>query len=141
VPQLAEFHETYGTMLARELEVEPAPSWLPGGSGLVLEADVPARVFSLRTDGVATIRTFEGIFRVRAVDETTPLAAVPFELARPALARSLRNAARGDAYHVWTARTQNDALDQIRCLRDRLPAVGAVELASFLPYLTLDESV
>ena len=139
-PQLAEFQETYGTMLARELEIEPAPSWLPGGSGLVLETDAPTGVFSLRTDGTATIRTFEGVFRVRAVGETTPLAAVPFGLARPALARSLRAAARGDAYHVWTARTQNDALDRIRCLRDRLPAVGAVELASFLPYLTLDES-
>ena len=140
VSQLAEFQDTYGTMLARELVVEPAPSWLPGGRGLVLEPDAPARVFSLRTDATVTIRTFEGVFRIRAVDETTPLGAVPFALARPALARSLRTAARGDAYHVWTARTQNDALDGIRCLRDRLPAVGAVELASFLPYLTLDES-
>ena len=140
VPQLAEFQETYGEMLAREVEAEPAPSWLPGGRGLALEGDAPARLFTLRTGALATIRTFEGVLRVRAVDETTPLAAVPFELARPALARSLRDAARGDAYHVWTARTQNDALDRVRCLRDRLPAVGAVELASFLPYLTLEEA-
>ena len=140
VPQLAEFQETYGEMLAREVEAEPAPSWLPGGRGLALEGDAPARLFTLRTGALATIRTFEGVLRVRAVDETTPLAAVPFELARPALARSLRDAARADAYHVWTARTQNDALDRVRCLRDRLPAVGAVELASFLPYLTLEEA-
>ena len=140
VPHLAEFQETYGTMLARELEVDPAPSWLPAGRGLVLEGDAPARVFALRTDGTATIRTFEGTLRIRAVGETTPLAAVPFGLARPALQRSLRDAARGDAYHVWTARRQNDELDRIRCLRDALPAVGAVELTSFLPYLTIEEA-
>ena len=65
---------------------------------------------------------------------------MPFGLARPALVRTLRDAARGDAYHVWTARRQNGALDRIRCLRDRLPAVGAVELTSFLPYLTIEET-
>ena len=140
VPQLAEFQETYGTMPARELEVEPAPSWLPTGRGLALAGDAPARLFSMPTNGVATIRTFEGTLRIRAMGETTPLAAVPFALARPALARTLRDAARGDAYHGWTARRQNDALDRIRCLRDRLPAIGAVELTSFLPYLTIEET-
>ena len=60
VPQLAEFRETYGTMLARELEVEPSPSWLPTGRGLVLEGDAPARVFALPLNGAVTIRTSRG---------------------------------------------------------------------------------
>ena len=141
VHQLAEFQLTYGTMLAREVEVDPAPSWLPGGRGLAVETDAPSRIFALATGRSVRIRTFEGVLNVRAIGETTPLAGVPFAMARPALARALRDAARGDAYHGWTARRQNGAMDAIRCVRDRLPAVGAVELTSFLPFLTLEERI
>jgi hypothetical protein len=51
--------------------------------------------------------------------------------------RVLRASARDDAYHDWTWRRQHAALDEIRCVRDRLPAIGAVELTSFLPFLAL----
>ena len=139
VHQLAEFQLTYGSVLAREIRVSPAPSWLPDGRGLAVETDAPSRIFALPVGTTATIRTFEGVLRITAVGETTPLAAVPFAMARPALARALRDAARGDAYHGWTARRQNAALDRIRCIRDRLPAIGAVELTSFLPFITLEE--
>jgi len=139
VSQLEEFQETYGTALAREVEVEPAPSWLPGGRGLALETQAPARVFTLPTGATARIRTLEGLVRVRALEDAVPLAAVPFATARPALARALREAAQENAYRTWTTRAQNDALDEIRCIRDRLPAVGAVELTTFLPFLALAE--
>ncbi len=137
--ELLEFHETYGGVLAREVVADPAPSWLPDGRGLALATQAPARVFSLPTGATARIRTFEGFVRVRALEDAVPFAAVPFATARPALRRALSEAARGNAYRTWTARTQNRALDEIRCTRDRLPAVGAVDLTSFLPFLELEE--
>ncbi|MBA2461133.1 MAG: hypothetical protein H0V45_05125 [Actinobacteria bacterium] len=137
--QLAEFQQTYGTVLAREVQVEPAPSWLPDGRGLVLAIDAPAQVFSARLDRGVTVSTFEGVFRVRPLAETAPLAAVPFAAARPAIGRALRRAAQADAFHGWTALKQKAALDQLRCVRDRLPQVGAIELTSYLPFLTLTE--
>jgi hypothetical protein len=139
VAQLEELQESYGTALARELQVEPAPSWLPGGRGLVLATEAPPRALTIPTGTTALIRTLEGVVRVRALEDAVPLAAVPFATARPALARVLREAGQENAYRTWTVRTQNNALDQIRCIRDRLPAVGAVELTTFLPFLALAE--
>ncbi len=137
--ELEEFHDTYAAVLAREVVAEPAPSWLPEGRGLALATQAPERVFTLATGATARIRTVEGVVRVRALEEAVPLAAVPFATARPALRRALQEAARENAYRTWTARVQNRALDEILCTRDRLPAVGAVELTTFLPFLQLEE--
>ena len=138
--QLAEFQQTYGTVVAREVEVEPTPSWLPDGRGIALAIDAPAQVFTAPLGRLVTIRTFEGVFRVRALADAAPLAAVPFASARPAINRALRTAAQADKFHGWTALKQKTALDQLRCVRDRLPQVGAVELTSYLPFLTLTEA-
>jgi hypothetical protein len=137
--QLSEFQETYGSVLAREVTVEPSPSWLPGGRGVVLATEAPSELFAIATGGSVLLRTIEGLLTVRALDETTPLAGLPFLQARPALVRALRGAAKIDAYHDWTVRRQETALDRLRCVRDRLPAVGAIELTSFVPFLALDE--
>ncbi|MEJ7570182.1 MAG: hypothetical protein WKF41_18195 [Gaiellaceae bacterium] len=139
VAQVTEFLASYGSVPARELELDPAPSWLSNGRGVVLASELPAQAFSLATGRELAIRTFDGLVRVRAIGETTPLAAVPFDRAKPAVARALRRAARADAYRNWTWRRQHAALDELRCVRDRLPAVGAVELTSFLAFLSLDE--
>lgn len=133
--QVAEFLAAYGAVEARAVEVEPAPSWLPSGKGVVLATQAPEQVFGLATGRQASVRTLDGVLRVRALDDVTPLAALPFEQARPAIVRALRASALVDAYHDWTWRRQHSALDQLRCIRDRLPAVGAVELRSFLPFL------
>jgi len=138
--QLVEFHGTYGTELVREIEVEPAPSWLPEGRGIALSIDAPPQVFTAPLDRWITIQTFEGVFRMRARAETAPLASVPFGAARAGIGRALRGAAQADAYHGWTALKQKTALAQVRCVRDRLPQIGAVELTSYLPFLTLTEA-
>jgi hypothetical protein len=135
--QVTEFLATFGTVEAREVEVRPAPSWLPGGRGVVLASEAPGRAFSIPTGGLARIRTWEGVLSIRALGDVAPLAALPAEKARPAVVRILRASARDDAFHDWTWRRQHAALDELRCVRDRLPAVGAVELTSFLPFLAL----
>ena len=93
---------TYGSVRAREVELVPAPRWLPGGRGVVLPNELPDRVFALATGGELTIRTFDGALSVRAVGETMPLAAFPAAKARPAVVRALRSAAKADAYRDWT---------------------------------------
>ncbi len=138
--QIAGFGELYGDLEARELRIVPAPSWLPSGRGAVLALAAPAVAFTIPTGQTRVVRTFGGTLRITAVDEPTPLGALPAPLARPAIARALVAAARVDAYHAWTWKRQNQTLDDLRCTRDRLPAVGAVELTSFLPELALDES-
>jgi hypothetical protein len=140
VSQLAEFQQTHGALLAREVEVSPAPSWLPSGRGLALATDAPAGLFRLAEGAPASLRTLGGVLSVRPLGETTPLAAVPFATARAAIARVLREAARSEAYHTWTLRRQEAGLAKLRCVRDRLPAVGAAELTTYLPFLALRES-
>ena len=137
---LAELQLTYGSVQAREVQVEPAPSWLPDGRGVALALDAPPQVFTAPLGRSVTIRTFEGVFTLRALADTAPLAAIPAASARPAIGRALRAAAQADRYHSWTALKQKTALDQLRCVRDRLPEVGAVELTSYLPFLTLTEA-
>jgi hypothetical protein len=137
--QVSEFIATYGAVDARQVKVTPAPSWLPAGKGVVLATEAPAQAFSLATGRRASIRTWEGVLTVTALDDVTPLAAIPLDRARPAVVRVLRRSARVDAYRDWTWRRQHSALDRLRCVRDRLPAVGAVDLTSFLPFLALDE--
>jgi hypothetical protein len=140
VSQLAEFQDTHGALLAREVEVSPAPAWLPGGRGLALAADAPAGLFRLADGAESSLRTLGGVVAVRTLGETTPLAAVPFATARAAIARVLREAARSDAYHVRSLRRQEAALATLRCVRDRLPAVGPADLTSYLPFLALREA-
>ena len=138
--QVTEFLASHGAVEARQLDVRPAPSWLPSGTGIVLATEAPAQAFSLATGRSASVRTWEGTVTIRAVGEVTPLAAVSADQARRAAIRALRASAREDAYHDWTWRRQHSALDELRCVRDRLPSVGAVELTSFLPFLSLEEA-
>ena len=49
--------------------------------------------------------------------------------------RALRHAARAERYAAWAERQQERALDEIRCVRDRLPTVGTVPLTSWMPFL------
>jgi hypothetical protein len=135
--QVTEFLATFGAVEAREVEVRPAPPWLPSGRGVVLATEAPEQAFSIATGRETRVRTWQGTFSIRALDDVSPLAAIPLARARPAVVRVLRASAREDAYHDWTWRRQHAALNEIRCVRDRLPAVGAVELTSFLPFLAL----
>jgi hypothetical protein len=133
--EVQRFYGTYAPVLAREVEISPAPSWLPSGRGVVLASVAPARLFVVATGRRSTVWSPEGPLQVRPLGDPEPLGALPIEAAQPAIVRALRATARLQAYHDWTVRQQRAALDQLRCTRDRLPQIGAVELTSFLPYL------
>ena len=81
------------------------------------------------------LRDIPGAGAVPGVDSATPLGLLPDELARPAIVSALRHAARAERYAAWAERSQERALDEIRCIRDRLPTIGAVPLTSWMPFL------
>jgi hypothetical protein len=135
----ARFRITYAPVLARELVVSPAPSWLPEGRGVALATSAPDIVFRLQTGRRTTIRTVEGTFTVEARDDTTALAALPYDLARAPIARELRAERREDSYASWTLRMQKAAESKLVCERDRLPELGVVDISSYAPFLSLSE--
>jgi hypothetical protein len=81
------------------------------------------------------LRDIPGTGTVPGVDVTTPLGLLPDELARPAIVRALRHVARAERYASWAERRQEHALNEIRCVRDRLPTIGTVPLTSWMPFL------
>ena len=133
------FRTTFAPVLAREVTVTPAPSWLPEGRGVALATSAPAGVFVASTGRRTTVRTAEGTFVVEAHDETTALGALPSALARDAVTRELRAERRADAYAAWTIRMQKAAESKLVCERDRLPEPGVVSLTAFAPFLSLHE--
>jgi hypothetical protein len=135
----ARFRVTFAPVLAREVTVSPAPSWLPEGRGVVLATSAPAAVFSRPVGRRATIRTVEGVFVVEPRGEATALGAMPADLARAAVVRELRAERRSEAYASWTIRMQKAAESKLVCERDRLPELGVVRLSSFAPFLSLSE--
>jgi len=137
---VARFRETFAAVLAREVLVSPAPSWLPEGEGIALASSAPESVFRARTRRWATVRTVEGSFRVRPLAEVTALGALEASLARSAIVRELRRERRADAYSAWTIRMQKRAAAGLSCARDRLPELAVVTLSSFAPFLALREA-
>jgi hypothetical protein len=137
---IARFRTTYAPVLARRLVVSPAPSWLPGGSGIALATSAPETVFHISTGQRVTIRTAEGVFTVRAVDEAMALGAYPYEVARPAIVQALQAERRADAYTAWIIHKQKAAGSRLVCERDRLPELGVVTLSAYAPFLSLYES-
>ena len=81
------------------------------------------------------LRDIPGVGAVHGVAPETPLGLLPDSLARPVIVRALRHAARAAAYDAWAEKRQQAALAELRCTRDRLPAVGTVRVTSWLPFL------
>jgi hypothetical protein len=133
------YRETFAPVLARQVSVSPAPTWLPEGRGVALATSAPAIVFQLATGRKTMIRTVEGDLSVEALDETTALAALGTAQARTAIVRELRVERRADAYAAWSLRLQKAAENKLVCERDRLPELGVADITSYAPFLSLDE--
>jgi len=87
-----------------------------------------------------TVRTAEGVYSVKAVDDTAPLGAYAHDVARPTIVYALRSERRADAYAAWTIRAQKAAESRLVCERDRLPELGVVMLSGYAPFLSLHEA-
>jgi hypothetical protein len=137
---VAHFRATFGSALARQVEVSPAPSWLPDGEGLAIDISAPRRVFRVAVGRWVRLRTAEGVFRLRALGATSPLEAVATGDSRRAILREIRSALRVEAYGAWSIRKQKEAAGRLTCKRDRMPELGVVALSSFAPFLSLHEA-
>lgn len=137
---IARFRTTFAGAPARGLVVSPAPSWLPEGTGLALATSAPRAVFELVARSSVTLRTAEGIFTIRVLEETTSLGAVGLGEARAAIVRELTSERRSEAYVAWAIRQQKGAESRLVCERDRLPGHGVLELSSFAPFLSMHEA-
>lgn len=137
---VARFRQTYASVLARELVVTPTADWLGGKTGLALATSAPDAVFRVPSGKTSIVRTVDGSFSVRPLDDATELGAVPPQAARRAALRELRAQERSSALGDWMLRMQNAAGSQLVCERDRMPEPGVVNLSAFAPFLSLDEA-
>ena len=137
--QIEDFYATYADLPARFVKASPAPFWLGGRSpGMALANAAPPELFTLPSGDDSTVVAASGAYQVRALGQTLPLGAFPLAVARPAISAALTAFAKADAFDAWTIQQETAALNQTVCRGDHLPAVGAVDLTSFLPFLGLD---
>ena len=136
--QLKTFYTSYPDLQVRLVQAKPAPPWLGQQvQGLALQDVAPDRLFALATGRSENVLTSTGTFAVKALQDPSPLGAVPFGQARPAIAAALRTFARGVAFESWTVGRQRAALATATCAKDDLPEPAAVDLVQYLPFLRL----
>ena len=136
--EISAFYFAFPELLARPVRVTPAPWWLGSRKdGIALSSLAPERVFKIKTGRLASVRSLDGTYAVRALGEPMPLGALPLERARPAISAALTAFARGEAFERWTAGRQAYMLGFTTCQRDDMPAPGPVDLSTFLPFLSL----
>jgi hypothetical protein len=135
---ISSYYQEYGSLATRRVAAKTPPWWLGGPkSGLAISSVAPDQVFRAPAGRWSTVVTASGQWKVRPLGPAGPLASFPLSAARPAIRAALQGAARTNAYQSWIAVRQRSMLKQTVCRRDSLPAVGAVDLTSFLPFLAL----
>jgi hypothetical protein len=137
--EIRAYYDTYAAAPVRLVQVKPAAPWLANSRrGFALGAVAPPQVFTLKNRKQATLRTMTGVFNVKALGPTVDLAELPLAKARKPIVTALVSLARDTAYQNWLLARQKAAQSQTLCWRDQLPAVAAVPLTDYLPYLALD---
>jgi hypothetical protein len=132
------FYASYPNLQVRLVQAQPAPPWLGRlTKGLALQDVAPDRLFALTTGKSESLLTSTGTFSVKALQDPSPLGAVPLGRARPAIAAALRAFSLGDAFERWSVGKQTAALATATCAKDDLPQPAAVDLTQFLPFLRL----
>jgi hypothetical protein len=135
--EIETFYSSYPDLQVRLVQSKPTPSWLGAAKGLVLSQVAPDRVFTLKRGTASTIRTSEGEFAVKPLNEPQLLGAVPLTKASRTIAAALKSFARGEAFEQWTVGKQRAVLNDALCKGDDLPQPAAVDLTQFLPFLRL----
>jgi hypothetical protein len=135
---IASYHESYASTPARLVQVRPAPTWLGHrGRGVAIDGLAPAPVFRISGRGWATVKTRDGMIRVRALTPTAPLGAFSLGDAWSSIRAALVQDAQGSVFDNWLMRRESAALQWTTCRKDWLPAVGPLELTTELPFLAL----
>jgi hypothetical protein len=135
-----EYYDTYGETQARLVQTKTAAPWLGNHTrGFALEANSPPQLFSMpQGGGWHRIRSMLGTFQVKALDAPVSLGALPFSMARPAVASALRQLEQGDRYDSWLLGRERVLGEQAVCRRDVQPQPGIVPLTDYVPFLAAD---
>jgi hypothetical protein len=132
------FYESYPDLSVRLVRSKPAPSWLGSpAKGYAISEVAPPRIFSLAGGKASVVRTGEGTFTIKPLDNALPLGAIPLAKVTPAITAALRGFARGNQFEQWSVGKQRAALDTAICAKDDFPQPSAVDLTSYLPILRL----
>jgi hypothetical protein len=132
------FYDSYPELLVRQVKASPAPTWLDRKpQGLALSEVAPNWLFDIKTGRGGRVRTSEGVFTVKALNDALPLGAVPLGQATPAIKAALRSFARGAEYERWSVGRQRFGLNSAICARDDMPQPAAVDLTAYAPFLRL----
>ena len=135
---ISTFYTSYPDLQVRLMAAKPSPPWLANkAQGLALQDVAPDRLFALATGKSESILTSTGTFAVKALQDSSPLGAVPLGRARPAIAAALRSFAKGVAFEKWTVGKQRAALNTATCAKDDLPQPTAVDMVQYVPFLRL----
>jgi hypothetical protein len=136
--EIAQYQSTYSETPARLISVTPAPSWLAKrGRGVAIGGLAPAAIFRIPGGRPVTLKTREGVVRVRALSPTAPLGAFSLSSASASIRAALARIAQDQSFDNWLMHREAGALSRTSCRRDWLPSVGTLELASELPFLAL----
>ena len=135
--QVETFYQSYPELQVRLVQSKPRPSWLPAVRGFALSQVAPDTIFHLARGRTSAVRTSEGEFAVKILNEPQTLGAVPISKVSATIAAALREFARGEAFDKWTVGKQRFILNNALCKGDDLPQPSAVDLTQFLPFLRL----
>jgi hypothetical protein len=136
--EIQTFYDSYPDLLVRQVKASPAATWLDRKpQGLALSEVAPNWLFDIKTGRGGRVRTSEGVFTVKALNQALPLGAVPLGQATPAIRAALRAFARGAAYEQWSIGSQRSGLNNAICARDDLPQPATVDLTTYAPFLRL----
>jgi hypothetical protein len=135
--QIAAFYANYAQVLARAVRSRPAAPWLGGRRGVAIEGFAPDRVFKFPRHQWSVVRSPLKTYKVEATGPSMALGAEPLAQARPSIKAAITQIERDDAFRQKVARVETRALRHTACRRDILPALDAVELTDYLPFLGL----
>jgi hypothetical protein len=135
-----EFYATYEQSLVRLVQAKTKAPWLGKRTrGYALADTAPPQLFTLaQSSKWKTIRTMDGTFQVKALDDAVPLGALPLDVARQPIVDALHSIARSDRYESWLMARERQLDDQAVCRRDVQPDPGFVDLTDYLPFLAAD---
>jgi len=134
-----EYYETYGDAQARLVATKTPAPWLGNRRrGFALEPAAPPQIFTIAPGRWRKVRTMRGVFEVRALDAPVALGALPYGLARPAVAGALQELARADRYESWLLARERALDEQALCRRDVQPQAGVLDLTDYLPFLAAE---
>jgi hypothetical protein len=132
--ELQSWYASYGDSKARPVKAAAGLPWLGSKrAGIAVQGVAPGRLFALAAGQTTVI---DGV-KVTALGETTPLAAVPFATALPAIRVALVRELKQDAFAVWLRHRENQSVAGLACQHDQAPLPAAVDLTDWLPYLSL----